>query len=466
MSIHIQSLADVAQTLEDTLPENLQCPICASAGLTVSETGLQCTQCQANFPMLSDTNIPMLFADVDAVLHGWSARLNGFNHQSKQEIDHFKQSLKHKQNSSLTKQRIKALVNAKSQFVEQVKIVLKDFANENLDGHLLANKDLAKNQGVDSYINNIFRDWSWQNGETQALIECVDSVIPESEFNAGNLLTLGAGAARLSFDMHYRYQAKNSVLLDINPFLLGLASKIIQGDTVELYEFPTAPLNKDDFAVLQQCQLPELNHHVHEDFKYVLADTLNIPFTDKSFDTVLTPWLIDIIPADFRELIAHVNRVLKVGGFWLNTGSLAFFHQQSAWNYSVDEVLDLLQKHGFEVINSNRKAIPYLQSPYSAHGRIENVFNFAVRKKHDCIKPNKHQYLSQWLIKNHMPIPQDQQIIIASSQHLLQAQVLSAIDGKRSINEISELLVKQYNMPIDQAVAVVKQVLMDNIKSN
>jgi|TARA_B110000238_G_C16057470_1_gene408915 hypothetical protein len=52
---------------------------------------------------------------------------------------------------------------------------------------------------------------------------------------------------------------------------------------------------------------------------------------------------------------------------------------------------------------------------------------------------------------------------VTSSKHLLQAQVLSAIDGERSIINIAELLAKQYDMSQDSAIAAVRQILIDNI---
>ena len=45
-------------------------------------------------------------------------------------------------------------------------------------------------------------------------------------------------------------------------------------------------------------------------FHLVLGDALRAPFPDGSFDTVVTPWLIDIITDDLPVLAARINNLL------------------------------------------------------------------------------------------------------------------------------------------------------------
>ena len=406
-----------------------------------------------------------MFAPVSTAIQGWSARLNGFQQKVLQEIESLNSALKDKKISKLTRQRIKLLLKAKTTYREQITTPLQFFNDSGFDQSISSNANLAQNQGVDSYINNVFRDWCWENGENEELVQAVTDILPESSFAPSEVLTMGAGAARFSFDFHHKWQADYSVLLDINPFLLSTASKIIAGEAVSLYEFPIAPSSSEEYAVLQQCKLPNsVVDSQAANFDYVLADVSNVPFTDKSFDTILTPWLIDIIPMDFRDFIPHVNRLLKPGGVWINTGSLAFFHKQENWNYSEAEIVDLLKKYGFEIEHAARRNINYLRSPHSAHGRLENVFSFSARKQFDSIPPKAHAYLPDWLSNGNVAIPQLKQLVAASSKHLLQAQVLSAIDGVRTVEEIGGLLAKQYGMSEANASAAVRQILIDNFK--
>jgi len=49
---------------------------------------------------------------------------------------------------------------------------------------------------------------------------------------------------------------------------------------------------------------------------------------------------------------------------------------------------------------------------------------------------------------------------IASSSHLLTAQVLAAVDGKRSIDAITKLVSREYNLPIEECSLAVRRILL------
>lgn len=461
-------LTSVHETAPARFFDWLQCPKCSSSlAVTDASHAISCTQCNVSYPLISDSEIkiPLIFEHVDAAIQGWAARLNGFNQKIKEEQEALRHSLKDKRIASVTRQRLKSILRAKISYQEQINTQLQFFNGYDFDPALNANSSLSKNQGVDSYINNIFRDWSWENGENEELIQTLEEVCPNQEFTAGRVLTLGAGAGRCSYDFHQKYQADYSLLLDINPLLLTLANKIISGKTVPLYEFPIAPISSESYATLHQCERPsDEGYALTQDFDYLLADVGNIPLKENTFDTVLTPWLIDIIPMDLREFIPHVNRLLKTGGTWLNTGSLAFFHKEVAWNYSQEEVIGLLKKYGFEVTATSRTQVNYMQSPHSAHGRVEQVFSFCAKKKFDCVTAKPHKYLPEWITNTTLPIPQLDEMVAVSSKFLLQAQVLSAVDGSRSITDIGVLLAKQYGMSEKNACAAVRKILSDNYK--
>ena len=111
---------------------------------------------------------------------------------------------------------------------------------------MLHNK-LPKNQGLSSYSNNVFRDWVWDNGENEALFQAVEKVLhADPRPRIGSLLTVGAGACRLPYDMHRRYSPDLSVALDLNPLLLQVASHVIQGDDVPLISGAFCPKGKND----------------------------------------------------------------------------------------------------------------------------------------------------------------------------------------------------------------------------
>ena len=449
------------EALHFSLLSRLQCPKCGCEQLIENATSFVCGQCHQSYPQLEFGNvtIPFVFEHVNTAIHAWCARINGFKKTIEQDIERISHQTKDRNIGKLTRERLKSLLKHKKQYSQQIIDHVKCFERYAPQQYAYSSNQIAKNQGVDSYINNLFRDWCWNNGENEELIASINNVV-QNDYQAGLVLTLGAGASRFSYDFHAKYNAKHSVLLDINPVLLGCAANIINGQTIELNEFPVAPLTLHEFAIEQQCRVDNKNQH---EFSFLLSDALDAPLTGNSFDTVLTPWVIDIVPMDFKDFIPHVNRLLKLGGRWVNTGSLAFFHGNQEWNYSQEEVVDLLKKFGFDDIQVNRTKVNYLNSPHSAHGRIENVFSFSANKKFDSIPPKKFNYLPKWIDDHNVSIPDQAEIMAASSKHLLQAQVLSAIDGERSIINIAELLARQYEMSEDSAIAAVRQILIDNL---
>ena len=105
----------------------------------------------------------------------------------------------------------------------------------------------------------------------------------------------------------------------------------------------------------------------------VAADALQPPFADGAFDTVVTPWFIDIIGEPFARVAARVNLLLKPGGRWINFGSLAFSRAAHAERIGLEEVLELLPPAGFGALSVRETTMPYMRSPASRHARIEST---------------------------------------------------------------------------------------------
>lgn len=408
-----------------------------------------------------------MFPDPELAHLEWSARYKGFLQQVSNEHNSLNRALNDTRLTTVGRQRVKHTLSAKREHRRQVSNLLEPVGLDADDlvpamTHVLE-KSLPKNQGLLSYHDNVFRDWAWNNGENDALLSGVEGLLAADQRDSlGAMLTLGAGAGRLSYDMHRRFSPDTSVLLDLNPLLLSLAAKVVQGEEVLLNEFPIAPIDADATAVLQKCEAPEpLQISNAGNFKFVLGDAAHPPFAAGSFDTVVTPWLIDILPDDLRHFLPQINRLLPVGGLWVNTGSLAFFNTDPCCRYSEKEVFELVEANGFDIVGVDHRTIPYLQSPHSAHGRTERIVSFAARKRIDVLPSRQATVVPEWILDTTMKVPDTVEFTIASSRHLLTAQVLAAIDGKRSINAIARLVAREYNLPLEECTLVVRRVLTD-----
>lgn len=449
----------------------LGCPTCDSKDVLVlrQHATLQCSACTTKFPVIAsgEACIPWLFSTPDTTRLEWSARYRGFLKSNAAKHNRLNRALTDARYPSATRRRIDSSLRAVLEHRHQVEALLAPVGLDADDVVPAMTRvlldSLPKNQGLSSYADNVFRDWAWNNGENDALFAAVEKVLSADKRDViGSVLTLGAGACRLPYDLHRRYKPTLSVALDFNPLLLLIGSQVIRGNPVQLYEFPIAPLDDGVVGVLQHCSAPvSFCDDAASKFEFVLADATNPPFANQSFDTVVTPWLIDILPQDLCDFVPHVNRLLPEGGVWVNTGSLAFFDDDPCRCYGEAEVIEIVEKNGFEILSIDHRTVPYLQSPHSAHGRVERIVSFAARKRKDVEPGRTVQMLPDWILDTAQPVPADAETVLASSTYLLMAQVLATVDGKRSINAIAKLVAREYDLSIEECVHAIKRILMD-----
>ena len=157
----------------------------------------------------------------------------------------------------------------------------------------------------------------------------------------------------------------------------------------------------------------------------------------------------------------QVNNLLRFDGVWINTGSLAFFHADPTWCLSDDEFLLAVERNGFEILAADRHEIPYLTSPHSAHGRMERILTFAARKVRPVPLPPRDPYLPAWLRDTALPVPCAAGIVGNATNHILIAEVLSAIDGKRTIDAIVRQIAARYELGTDETLLAVKRILTE-----
>ena len=126
----------------------------------------------------------------------------------------------------------------------------------------------------------------------------------------------------------------------------------------------------------------------------MLADAHRPPFRRGAFDTVVTPWLVDILPERFDVLCARVNSLLGDGGRWLNFGSLSFHDSRSSRALRRSTSAEPRStRHGFGDVTVEEREIPYLSSPASRHARRERVVTWSARKHRDVKKVPRYHAL-------------------------------------------------------------------------
>ena len=264
----------------------------------------------------------------------------------------------------------------------------------------------------------------------------------------GRTLVQGAGAGRLAFDLHAAGDSPLTVATDFNPLLLFAARELYAGRTVELYEFPIAPRSIEDHAVLRRLAAPA---PARTGLELVAADALQPPFADGAFDTVVTPWFIDIIGEPFARVAARVNLLLKPGGRWINFGSLAFSGAAHAERVTLEEVAELLPQSGFSVYTVREGSLPYMRSPASRHARVESTVAWVTNKVGAPAEAPRARVLPEWLLQPDMPVPRTPALEMQAISSRVHAFLLALINGERSMRDMARVLVEQRLMSPEEA---------------
>lgn len=438
----------------------LACPRCDGA-LTLQPDALACPGCRVSFPVIDD--LPFLFAEPDATLGEWKARWHMETQRLGDDAKRYAHALETAEPDGPTHRRLELLNHAATDHADRLGTLLAPLALDKLqaghESYLALRTRLPTDQGLNTYYANVHRDWCWGDEENTTGADIVSTALGTV---TGRMLVLGSGGSRLAYDLHRRCRPAATVALDFNPMLLLLARRLTRGERIELWEFPPAPKTIDDYAVRRTLAAPEpADEHLH----FIVADALRAPFQPGSFDTVITPWISDILPEDFAVFCARINHLLTPGGRWLNFGSLAFDRPDPAQNYSLEETLLLVERQGFAAPAVREDTISYMCSPASRHGRRETVVTFVAAKQADASPAPRHVALPDWAVRGTEPVPLQPSFQMQAMSTRIHAFVMSLIDGKRSIADMARLMEEQRLMTAEEAVPVIRSFLIRMLES-
>ena len=445
-------MSDVKQ-----LQSYLACPRCDKTPLSFSDGAFACNACDIEFPDIG--GIPWMFADPDASLGEWRSRLQFAIQQLSHEIAGLDEELKDDSLRPLTRRRVERFRKSTDLHRRALQKLLKPVdvqsLNGNYESYLAMRTRLPSDQGLNTYYANIHRDWCWGDKENKASLKQIRSVLHENA-ELGDVLVLGAGAGRLAYDIHRKLDCTRVIAMDFNPLLMLVAKAMAAGKQLSMYEFPIAPASLEDDVVLRKLSAPEV---AGDGFHLVLGDALRAPFTDASFDTVVTPWLIDIISEDLSVLALRINKLLKDNGRWINFGSLAFADPARSRRYSPEETKAIVAESGFSDPYVSQATIPYMCSPASRHGRQEKVLSFSTYKERAADSVPRHRALPDWIVTGKEPVPLLQSFRTQAMTTQIYSFIMSLIDGKRTIEEMASVFEQQKLMTKQEAVPAIRTFL-------
>jgi hypothetical protein len=399
------------------------------------------------------SGIPWAFDQAQSHLVQWQAKLAAYQAKLLVRQTKIDQELRKIDLFPTSKTRLSNLLSALKQQAVYIDQVLPEFkSSPDALAILQALSDrVPSNQHIESYFNNIFRDWAWGNTENQAAIDLLTPYFSDiqSEISSQELIALGAGACRLPLDLHLKFKPAHTTCVDINPLLMATAKKLLDGEKISLYEFPVPVADVSHVAHKHELST---DLRKPDNFHFVFADGLNLPVPDKSAGTIFTPWFIDIVPVSVDDLASRINQSLKNGGIWINFGPLGFSDSGKSQSYTFQEVKELLHSCGFTVEKAGEGEIPYMHSPFSTQKRTEKVFLFRARKNKYVKKRPRFKYLPDFLSDPTKPFEFSRELQTTLENARITTDLVSLIDGKRSLDEIGEMISRNSNVPKNKAV--------------
>ena len=462
-ALHLGSIAarlnwESRVTDEADLATVLRCPRCRLGELSLQRAGWICAGCNAGYPVLGE--IPWLFAEPQSMLAQWRGRAKFLLLSIEREVRTLRAELAGSPVGGLTRQRLELLAAAYEDHARRLMRLLAPLdlaaSRTGYETHLALGTRLPSDQGLTNYYVNLHRDWAWGKLENDASLALIRAVMGEARWD--KTLVLGAGSGRLAYDVHMQCGPPLTVAVDFNPLLLFVARAVTRGATLELYEFPIAPQRLADHAILRSLTAP---CSVRAGFHIVAADVLHTPFASGAFDTIVTPWLVDILSDDLASFAGRVNALLRPGGAWINFGSLVFAQGARARRLSFEETLEVIGMAGFAPPLIREERIPYMCSPASRHSRLETVLAWSARKEGRPVAPSAEaSALPEWLAIGDRPVPLLEDFKVQAATTRIHAFLMALIDGRRSIHEMARLLVEQRLMGAEDAEPAVRQFLI------
>lgn len=320
--------------------------------------------------------IPVLLSNPEQHVELWRKQLGSLLERGQGTLAALTDTASAARLAPATRARLNALVQAVHHQIDDLAAIL---------GPALGGAAVAAGarlpRGVVEYLGYLHRDWAWPavgyHENELALTELAQLLGPTG---LARTLVLGAGACGLARELHLRHRARETVALDVDPYLLVIAEHVLRGGSVRLTEASVKWIEAGD--VSRSWLLKSAAPLGREVFRCLFADGLAPPFAPDSFDTIVTPWFIDQVVRDLPAFLGTLHRLLRRGGRWVNQGPLVYAEQTPfERRYAREELFDLAVAAGFEVEGWTRSSHRYLVSPLTGNGKIESVLTFVATRR-------------------------------------------------------------------------------------
>lgn len=406
------------------------CPCCGGAMRSLGAGHHGCTACGADHPPIG--GVACLLRQRAWFVEQWQRRLGALVTEGARTVAMFEAEAR----------KPAQLASTRARLHEQARIARAVL--DELVGHL---RPVVGEPAIDrgppepfialDTLHFLHRDWGWPDStENDRAFALLERVLPRE---LGRVLVLGAGACRLTYDLHRRGTTRTCAV-DIDPLALTLARRVLAGEAVPLVEGRANATRLDRLAVTRTLTLPPHAPPAPE-IELLLADGRDPPFRDGSFDTVVTPWFVDVVPEDLRAMLPRIRRLLVAGGHWIDFGPLLYpSGRPAATRFSREEIAELAARAGLHVEDSITEVLPFACSPLTERGRLESCS--AVRARADAPSPAGPGDPPSWALFPSVPVPRPPAGSPAPTTRA-GSMIAELVDGRRSIDELAVALARR-----------------------
>ena len=431
--------------------EDLSCPRCAAYLAQPREGELRCTGCDCAYPIYA--GIPWLFRDLESSRAQWANKQQLLAATLGGRIQQLEAALEAADLMRTTRLRLERTLEGVREQRAQIFGLLEPFAlAEETPDPALPRDRIPSKQHYGSYFDTVFRDWVWGGSEIERTMRLLCSQL-DFERAEQRVLILGGGAGRLSHELGQSLPRCSITQLDVNPLLTRIGALLADGERVELTETPSFPAGLENVAV--RHVLGESGRK--SEVRFLIGDAFTAPFRPESFDVLVTPWFIDIVPEDFRNLARRLNPLLARGGSWVSLGPLSFESHPISAQYTEEEVLEALGEAEFTVCDSRREQVSYLHSPHGTQRRDEEIFLFRAEKQGAVEAPGDFSFYPEWMRDPSLSVPRLPHWQRMQHERIFDAEILSLIDGQTSIQDIVKRLARKYSLASDRCATAVNR---------
>jgi hypothetical protein len=121
--------------------------------------------------------------------------------------------------------------------------------------------------------------------------------------------------------LSHAWHADLAVGIDINPLPLLVAQTLLAGREFKFHEVPASPRSAHEPTVARTLQgRADLGGKL----QLVLADGLDPPFAEGSFDTIIADWFFDQVVPDLEAYLPLLRSLMSADGVLLHHGPLVY----------------------------------------------------------------------------------------------------------------------------------------------